>query len=207
MEDIAAAAEYLASREYVDASKITVIGHAEGADPVLRAVSGDTKIRSFALLCPDIFLNEEKRIEKFRRLAPPAGLASRYDAFIDEAVRRTTSKAAGLKGDWAYLLGKRCYLSENRWRTEAKPIMDVVKQIKIPAMLIQGRNDEALYVEYASVIDKALQEGGNSARVLVYYGNLGRFMGRMVNDCVHRAFYEADKDMMNGIANWIGQAA
>ena len=205
IEDINSAAEYLASREYVNPDKIIAAGHAEGADLVLRSVSGNSKIRSLVLMSPDLFFGEKERSEKLVRSALPANMRAEYSAVLERSSREKTEKAASIKNNWASILDRRRFQADTRWRSEAKPIREVVKDIKLPVLVIQGRKDEAIYPECASIIDQALQEGGNNARVLVYYAYLGRFLGNKVCDYVHKAYYQADKEMMDGIAGWIGR--
>ena len=94
-------------------------------------------------------------------------------------------------------------MADSKWRSEAKPIREVIKDIKLPVLLIQGRKDEANYPECASIIDTALQQGGNDRRVLVYYALLGRFLGNIVNDFIHRTYYQADREVMDGVVSWI----
>lgn len=202
-EDINAAAEHLASLKYVNPEKISAAGHAEGADRVLRAVSDASKVKSIILLSPDIFMGEEKRLEKTKRSVPAAGANSHYLSLVEQCFRESVSKALSVKGKWIYLLGKRCFLGEVKWRLDAKPIEDLIRQIKLPVLIIQGRKDEASYPECASIIDSALQSGGNNARVLVYYGNLGRFFGKKLTDCGRGVWSDPDKEMMDGIAAWI----
>ncbi len=205
ISDIEAAAEYLANREYVDPEKIVAAGHAEGADLVLRTVTESSKIKSLILMSPDLFFGEKERLEKLIRSVLPISLLSGYSAILEQTFRETPEKTASAKGNWASILDKRRFLADSKWRAEAKPIREVIKGIKLPVLIIQGRKDEILYPECASVIDEALQEGGNDRRVLVYYALLGRFLGNMLSDTVHRAYYQADKEMMGGIIVWMNR--
>ncbi|MCX5679664.1 MAG: alpha/beta fold hydrolase, partial [Candidatus Omnitrophica bacterium] len=205
IDDITNAAEYLASREYVDPDKIIAVGHAEGADLVLRSVSEKSKIRLLVLMSPDLFFGEKEKFEKFMRSVLPLNLKSGYSALLEQSFRETPEKTSLTKGNWALILDRRRFLADARWRSEAKPIREVVKDIKLPVLIIQGRKDEAIYPECASIIDEALQEGGNNTRVLVYYAYLGRFLGNKVVDFVHRAYYQADREMLDGIIGWINR--
>lgn len=203
IEDIKNAAEYMASREYVDPEKVIVAGHAEGADLVLRSVSGTDKIKSLVLMSPDLFYGEKERLERLIRSVLPANPKGAYSALLEQSLLETPEKTASAKVNWTSILDRRRYMADNKWRTEARPIKDIIKDIKLPVLIIQGRKDEAVYPECASLIDEALQEGGNNARVLVYYAYLGRFLGTEISDFVHRAYYQADKEMMDGIIAWI----
>jgi pimeloyl-ACP methyl ester carboxylesterase len=204
--DIKAAAEYLASRDTTDPSRIAVAAHTTGADPAIRACLASDRIRLLVLLCPEIYLGQEDLLENLKR-SPAAAINSRYQALIEQSFRETAARAASAKGNWAYILGKRCYLGEMKWRlSKSAPLNDSIRNIDIPVLIIQGRKDESSYPRHASLIDNALQDTGNDARVLVYYGYLGRFLGKEVSDCTHRAFYDADKDMMDGITRWINES-
>jgi len=203
IDDITSAAEYLASREYVDPDRIIAAGHAEGADFVLRSISENGKIRSIILMSPDLFFGEKERLEKLIRSSLPENLKSRYLALYEQSLPKTPEKTALVKGNWSSILDRRRFLADSKWRSEARPIREIAKDIKLPVLVIQGRKDEAVYPECASIIDEALQNGGNDARVLVYYANLGRFLSNKVIDFVHKAYYQADKEMMDGMVGWI----
>jgi len=203
--DVNSAAEYLASREYVDPNRIFAAGHAEGADIALRAVSESGKIKSLILMSPDLFFGEKERLEKLIRSALPADLKEGYKALLEQSLRESPEKAATAKSNWVSILDRRRFTADAKWRSEARPIKEVVKNIKIPVLIIQGRKDEAVYPECASIIDEALQEGGNDKRALVYYAYLGRFLGSRISDFVHRTYYQADKEMMDGIVGWINR--
>ena len=203
IDDIKSAAEYLASREYVDPLKITAAGHAEGADLVLRSVSDKSKIKSLILMSPDLFLGEKEKLEKLIRSVLPKNCKEGDSTLFEQFFRETPEKIASAKGNWTSILDKRRFMADSRWRSEAKPIREVVKDIKLPVLIIQGRKDEAFYPECASLIDAALQEGGNDRRVLVYYALLGRFLGNKITDFVHRTYYQANKEMLDGIVGWI----
>lgn len=205
ISDVKAAVEYLASREYVDPERIVAAGHAEGADIVLRSVSESGKVKSLVLMSPDLFFGEKERLEKLIRSVLPENPKGGYSTLLEQTFRETPEKTAIAKGSWATILDKRHFLADTRWRSEAKPIIDVIKELKLPVLIVQGRKDEALYPECASAIDEALQEGGNNARVLVYYAYLGRFLGDKIIDFIHRAYYQADKEMMDGIIGWINR--
>lgn len=207
IEDIKSAAEYLAGREYADPDKIIAAGHAEGAEFALRAVSGSSKIKSLILMSPDIFLGEKGRLKKLIRSSLPSNLINEYSDLLEQSSLETAEKTASAKGNWLLKLEKRRFMADTRWRSNAKPIDEVIREIKLPVLIIQGRKDEAIYPECASIIDRALQEGGNNVRVLVYYAYLGRFLGNTVSDFVHRAYYQADKEMLDGIIGWINRDA
>lgn len=203
INDIKSAVEYLASCEYVDQAKIIIAGHAEGADIALRSVQGNDKIKSLIIMSPDLFFGEKERLEKSIRLALSSNLKTGRSVILEQYFRKTAEKTASTKGNWASALDRWRFLADARWWSEAKPVREVIKAIKLPVLIIQGRKDEDLYPECASIIDASLQEGGNNARVLAYYAYLGRFLGHKVSDGIHRAYYQTDREVLDGIIAWI----
>lgn len=203
IEDIKTAAAYLAARDRIAPEGVTAIAHAEGADILLRSISDKSSIRSIVLLSPDLFSLKEGEPAASRRLVPPDILDGGYSQTLDKCIQDTASKLESTRGNWTFILRKLCVATDMKWRLRAEAIREVIKAVKLPVLIVQGRKDESVYPEYASVIDKALQDAGNDARVLAYYAYLGRFLGNKVADCVHKVRYEADEEVVESIANWI----
>ena len=76
---------------------------------------------------------------------------------------------------------------------------DVVKKIKIPVMILQGKEDDVVPMDWASNLDKMLSESGNMTHILTYYEYMGNFFGKLVNDGIHNIHYEADKEVLDNI--------
>jgi len=82
---------------------------------------------------------------------------------------------------------------------------DAISSVKSPVLVLQGKEDEEVPMEFASYFDKALEEAGNPNHALVYYGYLGRFFGNLVNDGIHKMHYEVDKEVLENIKNWLNK--
>jgi len=70
-------------------------------------------------------------------------------------------------------------------------------------LILQGRLDSPSSMESSSLLDKMLENSANIDHALTYYGYLGRYFGKKVNDGMQRIHYEADKDVLYNIVSWL----
>ena len=205
IEDVACALEFLAGAvEKVDPQKIAVIAHSEGAFSALAAAAGKDTVKALVFMAPSVYLGleESPRAEILKNMASKNRWSDDYLKLAMRAAQETEDKAAGTEHDWAYILGKRCFLKGIREELAERP-KDAISSVKSPVLVLQGKEDEEVPMEFASYFDKALEEAGNPNHALIYYGYLGHFFGGLVNDGTHKMHYEADKDVLEGIKNWL----
>jgi len=79
----------------------------------------------------------------------------------------------------------------------------IANNIKVPVLILQGKVADDAPADASSSIDKALTDGGNQNHVVRYYGYLDHFMGKKINDGIHAAYYDADKDMLKNVKAWL----
>ena len=70
-------------------------------------------------------------------------------------------------------------------------------------MILHGKNDAEVPVEYAARLDKVLSEYGKMKHAIVYFGYLGHFFGKLTNDGLYRARYDVDKEALANIRDWL----
>jgi len=207
IEDAVAALEFLAGAvEKVDPQKIAVIAHSEGAFSALAVAAGKDTVKALVFMAPSVYLGPEKspRAEILKNMASKNGWSDDYLNLAMRAAQETEGKAAGTKHDWAYILGKRYFLKGIREELAERP-KDAISSVKSPVLVLQGKEDEEVPMEFASYFDKALEEAGNPNHALVYYGYLGRFFGNLVDDGTHKMHYEVDKEVLENIKNWLNK--
>lgn len=194
VEDVKAALGYLAESNEVDPERIAVLGHAKGAFYAAKAAMGKEGIKAFVLMAP---------IESMAEL-PESNWNEAYLKLVSESALETKEYVVNTKGNWASVLGKRCYLKKAREELEEKPI-DTIKNITTPVFILQGREDEEVFAESAFNIDKALEGAGNSQTTLLYFGYLGHFFGEIVNDGIYRMRYDLDAGVLEAIKSWLAK--
>jgi len=203
IEDIQSAVSFLSACEGVDGKSIAIIAHAEGADSSIRASIGNNSVKALALLSPSFFLSEEDRIRELRAGAIARNWTAEYLQLAERCIKETSEKVNNLKGDWANILDSRCFLSGMRDASNAPSIREEVKKINIPVLILQGKKDEKITFEYASMVDRSLEESGNVRRVMTYYGYLDGSLGKLLSDGTHRARYSIDDDVARDILRWL----
>jgi len=206
IEDAAAALEFLAGRKEVDPQKISVIAHSEGAYCAMASAAAKDAVKALVLMAPSVYLGnrDNRRSDMLKNMASKRRWSDDYLKLAVRAVQETEAKVKGTKNDWAYILGKRCFLKAMREELAESP-MDLVRALKPPVLVLQGKEDEEVPMEFASYLDKALEEAGNPGHALVYYGYLGHFFGNLASDGVHRMHYEPDREILENIRNGLAK--
>lgn len=204
-QDVAAALEYLTGRKEVKQDKIFIIGHSEGAFYALKAAADKNIVRGLILMAPAISSwstgsgSSEKELTK---AASRYGWSDDYLKLTLRSLKETESKVNGSKQNWTSILRKRCFLKNMRERFAENPY-DILKRTGLPVLILQGQSDETDSLEFSPLCDRMLEEGGNRKHSIRYYAGLSHFPGKAINDGVHRMYYEADKQVLKDIHEWL----
>lgn len=202
-EDIKASIKYLSEQKEVDPQKITLIGHEEGAVYVLKAAAGNSTVNRLILMAPKIsLLQEDKDFSDLKNIAWTDKWSEEYLKLAMKCIGQTATKVISSGHDWSYILRKKVYLRNIREKLETKPL-NLLKDIKVPVLILQGKEDEGSILKYAAVFDKTLSESSNPSHTLTYFSYLGHFFGKKVNDGTHRIHYKIDNGVLENIKNWM----
>ena len=199
IDDLNKALEYLASQKEIDPGRIVVLGHARGAFYALKSAESGPSVKALILMSPQIYL---KSAETY--FADNKNWSTSYCELVSRAIEDTRQKALSAKGNWVYVLWRRCFAK--RLKEEMADNADeVVKKIKIPVMILQGKEDEVVPMEWSSNIDKMLSDSGNTSHLLTHYEYLGNFFGKLINNGTHNLHYEIDKQVLGDILGWLNK--
>ena len=206
-DDLDKALEYLSAQKEADAKKVAIISHAEGAYYALKTASANDRVHAIILMSPSIWLESRsvELMENLKKLSQKAKWTEEYLNLADRSVAGTEAKVMSLHSNWTRILGNRVFLKKIREELSEKP-SDFIRNIKMPVLILQGKEDEGSPMEIAPELDKALAESGNTGHKLIYYGYLGRFLGKAVNDGNSRIHYEIDKETAENIKSWLNTA-
>ena len=204
LEDITAALDYLANQKEVDTGNMTVIAHSEGAAYALELASGKNNIRGIIFMSPVVYLGykDEKKINALKNTSSRGNWTEDYLRLAALSMKTSEERASALDRNWTSILGKRVFLKNMREEASDNQ-SELVKNLKVPILVLQGKEDEVLPPESVTGLDKALTDSGNSSHIFTYYGYLGHFFGKAVNDGIHKIHYEADGEVLDNIKNWI----
>ncbi|MFA6142226.1 MAG: alpha/beta fold hydrolase [Candidatus Omnitrophota bacterium] len=200
IDDLGKALECLAGQKEVDADRIAVLGHARGAFYALKTAGSLPTVKALVLLAPQVYL---KSAETY--FVDNKNWSASYCELVSKAVEETRQKALSAKGNWIYILWRRCFAKKLKEEI-ADNVDEVAKNIKIPVMILQGKEDKIVPMEWASNIDKILSDSGNTSHILTYCEYLGNFFGKIINDGTHGLRHEADKEALGNILGWLNKA-
>lgn len=204
IEDLNASLEFLAAQNQIDPQKIILIGHSEGAIHASELASKKDIVRAIILMAPST--SSEIKVEDLEAMALKFKWSGDYLKLAMRSNLETMNRVKGTKNNWTSILGKRCFLKRMREELDERPL-DIIKEVKAPVLILQGKEDDPATIEFASTLDKALEETGNVNRSLTYFGYLGHWFGKKTNDGAHKIHYEVDSEVLGTIKNWLDAVA
>lgn len=203
VEDINAGVECLVSQKEVDAGKIALIGYGEGAYYAMKASTQNNSIKSIILMSPLTYgeIDPAGWREAITRSAQNFKWSDEYLKLALRSVDETQKKSAIQKNAFSFLR-KKCYLKDMRERQAEKPL-ELSASIKVPTLILQGKEADDASLRTAPIIDSEIAKSGNKEHALTYFGYLGPYFGKKVNDGIHRVHYEIDKEVLESIRTWL----
>jgi uncharacterized protein len=192
--DIEAAVAYLRTRRDIDASRIALLGHSEGALIAPIVAASDNRLKGIVLLAGPAdkgraIINYQQRYAIEHDTALTA--ASRDSVY---RVAQTQLDSVAMKNPWV-----RFFLSYGPDTTARK--------VKVPVWIVQGANDRQVPAEQAAKLAGAFRAGGNrDVTVQVFPGLNHLFIvdpsgnpqeyGRLATN-------KMDAQVLGTIANWL----
>jgi dienelactone hydrolase len=203
-DDARAAFKYLAGRKDVDASRISVLGHGNGALYAAKIAAEDKSVKNVVIISPQMasYGTTDLDFDILNQMAAKNKWDEQYLKLAIKSRIETVDKVKGSKGDWVSVLKTRCFAGKLREELEAKPA-DVIRAVECSVLIMQGKEDELTSSKDAANLDKALEDSQNKDHKLIYYGYLGHFMGKRTDDGVHRAYYETDPAVLDTLVKWL----
>lgn len=204
IEDLNIALEYLAGQKEVDPDNIFIVGHSKGAFYASEIASKEDKVKGLVLMAPlaSLGMDVHERNEELKRMASRFKWSDDYLKLAMKSNLETIDRIKGTRNNWISILGKRCFLKRMREEMAEDPV-EAIKKVRVPVLILQGKEDDIVPIESASILDKALAEAGNENHTLVYFGYLGHLFGESINDGVHRIHNQVDGDLLVTIRDWL----
>ena len=203
LTDLKSALEFMAGQGSIDSNRLFLIGHSKGSYLASKLVVLEPRIKGLAMMAGPASLDDER--DGFKKLKLRSLLQKWPDEYLQTALQSRLDTLSIVKNNsrpWTTLLGRKCYLENMRQELRASPI-EAMKNVKSPVLLLHGTNDAVVPSEDSSLLDKALEESGNSAHKLIYFGYLDHYFGRRVFDGQGRVSYRVDKSVLDTIAGWL----
>jgi alpha-beta hydrolase superfamily lysophospholipase len=202
LEDITAALNFLRLQGNVNKERLSVIAHSKGALSAIRLAANNQDIKGLVLMAPSLKLDTKNDEELLRSRAAKERWGSEYLSLALASNKQTKDIVNSTKRDWAYILGKKCYLKAMR-DEDAIKASEVLARITAPVLILQGKADTEVPSEFAARIDRWLSEHGNTKHAITYFDTLGHFFGKLINDGTAKICRGVDKEVLSSIRNWL----
>jgi uncharacterized protein len=208
LRDLKAAVTFLKANPSVDPKRIALVGHSLGGLWSLREAAGNDSIAAVCVMATPAQPMSEVIIEQIEGLLKLEGGNKTY---IADVVQRQRALYEQLRSGG---LEPATYPDPVRYQLEfLKAIMDIsgadyAKEIKCPALILQGDKDLFTVVPSESqLLKQAFADGGNKKVKLVTFPNLDHVF-RPTPDQPSTALYYEDRgpisaDVVKAIADWM----
>jgi len=203
-DDLAKALDLLAAQKEADPQNLFILGHSQGALRALKLASDKNYIKGLVIMAPEIYSRYgiQENFENYDKIFFDNKWGQEYLKSVKKSLEEIKGGASRSKGNWALILWKRCFVKRVKEEMDEKPSL-FIKNIKVPVLILQGGQDNPSSMESSSLLDRMLEDGGNTSHALTYYGYLGHYFGRKINNGTQRIHYEADKDVLDNIVSWL----
>lgn len=207
IEDLSYALDFLAKVPNIDTRKIALIGHAEGGLYAIATASKDERVKSLILMAPEIRPGSiyTPPFSDVKNMAARLKWSENYLDITLDAISKTVEMVKGSNRDWVMLLRNRCFLKKIREELGLDP-MPMIKSVKAPTLILQGKEDEAFFRKSAANLDLILNESQSPRHSLIYFDYLGRFFGKKVADGEHGTHYEIASEAAESIKDWLDKS-
>lgn len=207
LEDLESALIFLAKQDKVDNGAIAILGHASGAINALKLAEKISGIRAVVMLAPSPYpaQDETAKRDDLRRSAQRYKWTDDYLDLVYNTIKQTHDKAASQESDWAYMLGKKCFLREIRDEYMPDPI-NFLSLSDIPVLILQPKDSDESSPDPAESLDRRLAQSGNTRHSLTYYAYLGPYFGAIASDGTCRNRYACDIEALEKIRTWLDSA-
>lgn len=202
--DAKAALSYLLNRKDADAERVIIVGHDKGAFYAAKIAAEAKNIKALILMSPLITLAGQTDLN-FDNLNEMASTLKWDEQYLKLAIKSrmgTIEKVRSAKSDWVHILRERCFLRKLREVLEENPI-DIIRKVECPVLILHGKEDELIPSKDVANLDKALEDSGNKNHKLIYYGYLGHFLGKLINNGITKIYYETDPAVLDTIVKWL----
>ena len=202
--DAKSALNYLSGRKDVDTGRVIIIGHGKGAFYASKMASEIKNIKGLILMAPLITSagQTDLNFDSLNEIAAKYKWDEQYLKLAIKSRMETIDKVKNSKNNWAVILRKRCFLKNLKEELEANPT-DIIRKVECPVLILYGKEDALIPSKDVANLDKALEDSGNKNHNLIYYGYLGHFFGKIINDGVHKFYYEIDPAVLDTIKKWL----
>jgi dienelactone hydrolase len=202
--DITSALGFLAAQKDVVPDRIAAIGLGRGAFYAAKAAAEDQTVKAAILMSPSISsdIEESPAFINWPQIAKDRGWSQDYLRDVSASKAETIEKVRNAKRDWIAVMGKRCFAGRLKEELSLNP-QEVIKKLKAPVLILQGKEDPVLPAGSSELINKMLEDNGNTCHTLTYFSYLDQTFGKRINDGIHKISYQIDPSVIEVIKSWL----
>lgn len=203
-EDIKCAIDFLTSQKELDVNRLALVTHHHGGYYAAKFLLTDTRIRAIVMLSAQapVGYKYAEGSDFFKKLMAKNRWSEDFMNLVQKTLKSTEERARNSKHNWTYILLKRCFL-KNIKNCSEEDLGDVFANIKIPVLIINGKEDNGMAEYFTMVIKKSLEKAGRGDFISKNYASMGSFLGKRVFDGISRAYHEPDKYVMDDMIAWL----
>lgn len=207
--DVEAAVGYLRRRDEIDATRIALVGHSEGAIIAPIVAAKDSGVAAVVLMAGTATPLDSVLVEQFEGNARDTGRDSAAIAEAGDMARRLSRAVRG-GGDFeAELPPEFKALARNvKWLREhfEHDPLATVRQLRAPVLIVNGEQDVQVAPEHARRLDRALTEAGHPDHELRIFPDLNHLFA--VSKGEGTAEYadpnaKVDAEFLTYLADWL----
>lgn len=206
--DLAKALDFLAAQKEADPQTLFILAHSQGALRALKLASEKNYIKGLVLMAPEIYsrYGTQENFENYDKVFFEERWGQEYLKSVKRSLEEIRDRASRSNGNWAFILWKRCFVKRVKEEMGRKPSL-FIKNVKMPVLILQGRQDSPSSMESSSLLDRMLENSGNYSHALTYYGYLNHYFGKRISDGINRIHYAVDKDVLDNTVSWLAKTA
>lgn len=199
--EIEGALDFLAARPDVDAGRLALIGHGEGANAVMRVASRRKDVKAVILLAPSSIKLSDLAIRQIKSRMTDQGVSD-PQAYTRSPIFTLINMARTTKKEFHILGGRAVYLTIFReWDAMNPP--QTLGKIGAPVLHVQGSNDRQVFPDLAKKLTDAPKKGKYTFKQFEgldhFFVKSGGSIGEYSNP--NR---KIDLDFLNYLVAWLG---
>ncbi len=207
--DVHAAVGYLRGRHEIDAARIALVGHSEGAIIAPIVADADHQLAAVVLMAGTATPLDSVLVEQFEANARDTGGDSAAVAQAGESARQL-SRAIRAGGEVEAELPPqfKALASNVKWMREhfEHDPLATVRRLRAPVLIVNGEQDVQVVPEHARRLDRALTEAGHPDHELRIFPRLNHLFA--VSKGEGTAEYadpnaKADAEFLSYLADWL----
>ncbi len=207
--DVEAAVRYLRGRDEIDAARIALVGHSEGAIIAPIVAAADSGVAAVVLMAGTATPLDSVLVEQFEGNARETGGDSAEIAEAGESARQL-SRAIRAGGEVEAELPPqfKALASNVKWLREhfEHDPLATVRRLRAPVLIVNGEQDVQVAPEHARRLDRALTEAGHPDHELRIFPRLNHLFA--VSKGEGTAEYadpnaKVDAEFLSYLADWL----